>query len=251
VELDMKDYRFGSWNLAAVGGLCVAAFATACGPGSSSTTPSTAGGGGGGGGDCGSVQPCGGDVVGTWDIVSGCVPLADGGAIGTVTINGQACSGVAAVSESINVQGTLTFDSNSGFTETVTQFGATVTLSIPGSCFPGTTCDQLGAVLAQDAGASLTSVTCTGTTTCLCTSIDNAIGSGGAISTPLSETGTYSISGSSLTFTTALDGGGIGQSSGDYCVVGNELHSIGVATSMNMGAMGTVVIESDIVARKR
>jgi hypothetical protein len=236
----MMAYRFGSWTFMAAGGVCLALAAGCSSPKPTSAAPA---------GDCGQVQPCGGDIVGTWKIVSACLNLPDGGALGAVTIDGQTCQGVTASSPEYTVQGTITFDSSMQFEETLTLFGESATVSIPASCFPGMTCAELGAQLDQgvDAAAGALSASCTGTTTCECTTQTVPFGDGGTGDPSASASGTYTIAGTMLTLTTPTDAG-IGESSDSYCVAGGELHLIGVSTTVNMGAMGTMAIESDLVA---
>jgi hypothetical protein len=236
----MMAYRSGLWTFTAAGGVCLAV-AAACGsPKSTSASPA---------GDCGQVQPCGGDIVGTWKIVSACLNLPDSGAQGVVTIDGQTCEGVTASNADYFVQGTITFDSSMAFEETLTFFGGSATLSIPASCFPGTTCAELGAQLDQDVDAApgAHSASCTGTTTCVCTGQTVAVGDGGTVAPSVSGSGTYAIGGNTLTLTMTTDAG-IAESSDSYCIAGGELHLIGLTTTMDMGAMGTMAIESDLVA---
>jgi hypothetical protein len=195
------------------------------------------------------VEPCGGDVRGTWKLTTACLNLPDAGQALTTTINGQPCPGVTAANVDYSVEGALTFNSNATFEETLSLVAATATVSVPLSCFPGVTCAELGAQLAQDAGTGGSSVSCTGTSTCVCTVNAIAIGDGGTASA-FSGTGTYSTSGNTLTLTTSTDAGGIAQSSDSYCVAGRELHLIGLSTTMNMGTMGSMSIQSDLVAVK-
>jgi hypothetical protein len=239
----MIRHRLGG-SFAAACSVCLAAFVVGCGGGTSTNTQAT--------GDCGHVEPCGGDVRGTWKLATACFNLPDAGQTFTSTINGQPCPGVTASSVDYSVQGSLTFDSNATYEETVSLLAATVTLSVPVSCFPGTTCAELSTQLAPDAGTggSSTSVSCAGTSTCICTFNATTIGDGGTLSTSFSGTGTYSTAGNTLTLTTTTDAGGIAQNSDSYCVAGRELHLIGLTTTMNMGAMGSMSIQSDLVAVK-
>jgi hypothetical protein len=139
------------------------------------------------------------------------------------------------------------------FQESLSLVEATVTVSVPASCLSGMTCADLAAQLAQDAGTGggSPSASCTGTSTCVCTETSVAIGNGGTLSTSFSDTGTYSISGNTVALMATTDGGAVAQTSDAYCVAGNELHLIGLTTSMNMGAMGSMSIQSDLVAVKQ
>src|SRR5437868_3806714 len=161
---------------AAACSVCLAAFLLGCGA-PKSTNADVAG-------DCGHVEPCGGDVRGTWKLATACFNLPDAGQAFTTTINGQPCPSVTASSVDYSVQGALTFDSNATYEETLSLVAATVTVTVPLSCFPGITCAELSTQLAPDAGTSGSSMStsCSGTSTCVCTVNTIAIGDGGTFS---------------------------------------------------------------------
>jgi len=171
------------------------------------TAGGTGGSGGSGGGgtggssgnSCGSVAPCGGDVVGTWTISSVCVSEPN-------TVD-PSCPGYSVSNVSATESGTLSYTAAGTYSAT---FARTLqyTETIPVSCIAPSTCDYLPYTYAL-LGLS---ASCTGTTVCTCSVAGSGTGS---------EAGTYATSGSTLTATDSV--------SGDidtmaYCVQGNTVH---------------------------
>jgi hypothetical protein len=174
----------------------------------------TAGGGGGGGagggggnggtggtsgGGCGSVQPCGGSLVGTWTINDVCInapPTTD-----------PSCPGYTVSDVSATETGTLTFASGGTYTANVNTT-VSYTEVTPASCIDPATC----ADLEDSYVASGTPATCTGTTVCTCRITVTATGGG--------ETGTYATSGSTLTVTPSAGN----PSTMGYCVQSDSVH---------------------------
>jgi hypothetical protein len=134
--------------------------------------------------------PCGGDIVGTWNILDVC-----GGADPELVVT--ACPNAQATWTS-SYSGAVTFDSNGTFTNSG-QTNATVTVPIPAGC-TATCLEVQSAIYVQLAP---TSASCTGSSTCSC-----EVTSAGAPS------GTYTTSGTNVTFAGLA---------GTYCVEGDRL----------------------------
>jgi hypothetical protein len=117
-------------------------------------------------------------------------------------------------SESASVSGTLTFNTNGTFT--ITDMGsASGAVSLPSSCLTSggvtLTCDQLQADFNGDGGTG-TMATCSTTSSgCSCQLHANQ--------PTMTENGTYTTSGSSLTLTATNGGSG----TSPYCVQGSGL----------------------------
>ena len=192
--------------------------------------------GGGSGGSCGKVQPCGGDVVGNYNISGACFNSA--------AINMDImvdCPGASVNYSNVHVTGTGSFNADLTYSisETVS---ATLSENIPVSCLSEggltITCAQLDQLLQQslamDPTSGVQSAHCSGSSSCSCMFVLNSMN--------ISETGTYTTSGT--TFTTTSSTGAV--SASQYCVKGSELHVIDVDMTMPMAA-----IQADIVFTKR
>jgi hypothetical protein len=192
--------------------------------------PACGGSSGGSAGSCLQVEPCGGNLVGSWSLSNACINSA--------AISMQfagVCPTAAVTAAHVTASGSLMFNADMTYS-TMLNEGGTFSVSVPASCINGGSCTLLGAAL-QD--PSFQSVTCTGSTTCVCN----------VVLAPMitNETGTYTTSGTAAMLTTSTgttDGG-------DYCVQGNELHLVTVDRTMNMGPMGQATINEDIVAIKK
>lgn len=183
---------------------------------------------------CAQVEPCGGDVVGSWHLAAGCINTA---AL-TATL-AAACPGASASNGSITVNGTVTYNADltyvaSGVSETVS-----ITEVVPLSCTGQATCAAFAQSL-MASGTGAPAVSCSGSSTCTCTiSGTNPV---------MAESGTYSTAGttlSSIPTTTSV------QSDDLYCVKGAALHVMSIDMTMNMGPMGQATIEADIVAQRQ
>jgi hypothetical protein len=179
---------------------------------------------------CGKVAACGGDLVGTWNIVAGCasVPMMP-------SIMG--CPNASAQNATVMASGTSTFNADKTFTSDTTET-ASETVVLPSSCLTtmGMTvsCQTLGQFLSgalqTDAGTTMASCNMSGSN-CNCDI-------SGTVHT--SSMGTYTTSGTSIT--TTANGT---TSKSDYCVgPGGELHVIG-------GTTGMQGVSQDIVATKQ
>jgi hypothetical protein len=197
---------------AVAGALMCVLLAAGCGP-SSGDSNAPAG--------CLKFQPCGGDVVGTWKFLGGCTSQQ-----GLADLSAQleaSCAGASITDFDIGLSGTITFSADLTYSTNAIET-ITVTESIPLSCTGFSTCAAV-----QSATAN-TTATCTGTTTCTCRITG---------SPPGNETGTYTISGTSLTMVgpddTETDG---------YCVENGRLHVISLSDTT-----GTAI--GDFVAQKQ
>jgi len=195
-----------------------------------------AGGCGGGSGNgagpatCRQVQPCGGDVVGSWSFQGAC----EDAAAASLDL-ASTCPGAGVSSVNIALTGSLVFNADmtynaSGWHET---FSGNET--VPLSCAGATACSDLNQSENQNTGAATVqlSLTCTGTTTCGC-HVSGML-------TLSSEPGTFTTAGTNLDMTGGGDG--ITSSSFSYCVAGDKLHL------MELNSAGQIV--SDIVAQKQ
>ena len=216
----MKNFAFASLILLSP----LSALPLGCGSGSGNDVI--------GGSGCG-VGPCGGDVVGTWNATGLCV---DKSVLMSAFVSGlmDSCSGASlADTTSFTPSGTLTFNSDLTYDIALTLNGS-VGINVPPSCFQGGTCAQFGAAL-QDVVANdptIQSVACTGN--CICTFVEAPMQD--------AESGSYTVSGSSLLTTPT------GQTTADttgFCVKGTTT----TFTQPAMARMETGVIA--IVAQKQ
>src|SRR4051812_26807114 len=190
------------------------------------------------GAPCGTVQPCGGDVVGRWMFTEAC-ETSDGLAALQAQLAAMAAQswcptetlrGVAPVAS-----GSLTFDASGAYSISLA-FGGSRDLNIPASCLAGVSCaaattdfqSQIAAGTSPHSNVS--SVSCSGSTECLCRE---------TVSVPQSEAGTYSISGNILTFAATTGD----QTVSSFCVEGSSLHLVTASAEPT----GQTVIRADLV----
>jgi hypothetical protein len=172
---------------------------TAGGGGGSGGTTGTGGTGGMSGGGCGSTQPCGGDILGTWSFTDVCVKTPPAG--------DSTCPGDTISDFMITEAGTLSFASGGAYTASINATQSYTEMT-PSSCISPATCADLAAAY-QSLGAS---ATCSGTTVCTCTI---------ALAVNGTAAGTYTTSGSTLTIMAST---GSQPDSMGYCVQGNQVH---------------------------
>ena len=190
---------------------------------------------GGGGGSCGKVQPCGGDVVGTYNVSAACF---DSAALSMQI--GMDCPGASVSISGLKVSGTGSFNADLTYSINET-ISASLVETFPPSCLTMSgvtvTCAQLDqsiqALLIQNPG-TYQSAHCSGSSSCSCTFV--------LASHTTSETGTYTTSGTTITTT---DSTGT-SSSTPYCAQGNELHMLQVDMTMAMGK-----VQADLVLTKK
>jgi hypothetical protein len=195
--------------------------ASACGSGGGKTD----GGDGGGLDNCGQVQPCGGDVVGTWVYRAVCPNVAAYSAQAAAN-----CPGASVLSIDQSQSGSLTFNADLTFTFEVGTQTYAATSVLPLSCQPITACADLDK---HESNAMQTvDSSCTGTTTCTCEST--------VTSAAQTLSGTYAVIGTTL----SLTAGTVTLTNG-FCVEGARLHQVTLATT---GSAGTVL--TDVVAER-
>jgi hypothetical protein len=189
-----------------------------------------------GGGSCGQVQPCGGAVVGSWQLSNTCI--LDSSFLG---VDATAICPTATIAlTKFGGTGGITYGADQTYHSTGT-VSIDFKLTLPTTCFGvGKTCADLQTSYAQQMQTSPTikSATCaTSVSACVCqiSTVQDA-----------TEAGTYATSGTRLSSTPT--GGTV--STDSYCVQGNELHSIGIDMSMPMGTMGMAKITGDLVFTK-
>jgi hypothetical protein len=147
-------------------------------------------------------EPCGGDLVGSWQGVDAC--LTEGPQ--SLGVDGCPEAKYEIVSASGAESVTQTFDADGTFT-TTGSVDALVEYRIPLECI--TTCADAEAAVEQSEGIELT---CTTTAElCKCTS---------TLTIDMSSQGTYSVSGTKLT--TVYDDGD-STDTDDFCVQGNQV----------------------------
>jgi hypothetical protein len=183
------------------------------------------------GSTCGQVPPCGGDIVGDWTIVDACLSFNGASPLGDF------CPSATVDAAGIDPSGMVSYRSDLTYSVTLTLSG-TIALSIPTSCLTidgvTVTCAQLDQAAKQalidNPDPSIQSISCAGSSACVCT----------IQMTPQTSTssGTYTTSGTLL-----IENGG---SESNYCVQESELHVI--STSMSMGSL---TASGDIVFRKQ
>jgi hypothetical protein len=178
---------------------------------------------------CG-VAPCGGDVVGKWNVLSDCGPSTYQQAI-------AGCAEPLTIQRSgATVSGTFEYRTDGTYSASMTMSGTTQT-TYPASCLTfGTytvTCDEIQLGGMTDAGIASHTCTATATRGCTCTTVISGY--------TQSSAGTYSTNGTILTQGTGTDAPG----RNDYCVQGNRLTEVARATANDAGvtyAGGTGVV---------
>jgi hypothetical protein len=185
---------------------------------------------------CNNVMPCGGDVVGTWNVTGAC--LAVSGALDTTSFSlGDTCS--ATVTGALDVSGTWTANADGTYTDGTTVTGSE-TVEMTADCKElsgtATTCNRLtgpfeaGGYATVECVDNATTGGCTATTT-----IDQAGGIGVAPGYPLTE-GNYTTAGNTLTIEA-------GTQEYTYCVSGTTLTLTPVIAALTGTVTGSVVLQ--------
>jgi len=194
-------------------------------------------GGSGPAASCGKVQPCGGNVVGDWNLVATCETTAAINAGLANELMGTVCPTVTASNVSMSISGSLMFNADSTYSLSQ-QVGVAFDANIPASCSAALSCAMAEANLqAAIAAGDVISGSCAGTP-CVCHEV---------LATTEAEAGTYATAGNALTLTSTA--GPV--SSVDYCIQGSTAHLMSVSMAMNMGTMGQFVINTDLVGQKQ
>jgi hypothetical protein len=187
------------------------------------------GGGSGGAAEMCGVDPCGGDVVGTWVGSSACFDRA--------TFSAEFLAGVKASCPTASLgnytlmpTGMLALNADMSYTGTLAT-DASIDVNLPAACVGTMTCAQVQQTMQGVVGRNgVTSVTCVGTGSCVCTTMQTI---------PIIEaTGTWAMSGTTVTFAGAPGG------NGPVCVVGSSLHLLGLDST-------NTKVTNDIVLTKQ
>lgn len=166
---------------------------------------------------CGQVAPCGGDLTGTWMLTTACI-TADGL---RETVSASGCPGISVEVSELNTIGKVTFSADGTYSTDGLSAQTLATVSLPVACAIGGSCQAEEESLQSD--ETVESGTCSGTSTCVCTARE--------VQTDSGATGTFSISGTTVT----LDGGGLLGEGGSYCVEGTHLHLISPTAGGKVG----------------
>jgi hypothetical protein len=199
---------------------------------------------GGDGGDapgptCGQVPPCGGDVVGDWTFTDVCNSPAHVAAIESDFAK-MAEPTWCAIQKLVGIEpaasGTVRFAADGTYALDLV-FGGTLDINYPASCLIGASCDETTDMLQAQIAAgtyplpSVSSISCTGSSSCLCRA---------TVDSPQSESGTYAVSGNVLTLTAAS--GAVTNES--ICVAMGALHLL----TTSIGSTGQTNVDSDLIA---
>ena len=162
------------------------------------------GGSSGGSESCGTAQPCGGSLVGTWTLQSSCETIAN-------FVGSADCPGASLDQSMVVTSGSFVF--NADLTYTVnTSVSGTRKVRAPLECIGAASCDEYAMLFVP--GPPIATTTCTTAgNTCDCTMVYSTPEVGG-------NDGIYSTSGNIIT---AAPTGGI-PSDAPYCVQGNTLY---------------------------
>jgi hypothetical protein len=160
---------------------------------------------------CLKVQPCGGDLVGEWQLEAICVQRAALEASFAAGVSGGFCPTQTLGNVMRAVSGSLVLNADFTYSMTGTLSGST-DFTVPASCLAGTNCAAVSASLQAEIAAGshpeLASGACSGSSSCLCHEI---------LSVPLTGSGTYSTAGAALTADAPLG-------ASQYCVQGSTVH---------------------------
>jgi hypothetical protein len=215
--------------------------------GGSSVATAGAGGsvGGSGGGtpdvpaveaDCDAVEPCGGDVIGTWVAAGSCLPVS-----GSVDISGFGLGCTAApVTGRLAVTGTWTANADGTFTDETTTSGDSQ-LELPPECLNVsgtiTTCDRLGGALQALGYAEVTCADAASGGGCTCAARVEQAGGLALLTVGAASNGRYTSANDVLTTTAGSDSRAYA-----YCVSGDTLVLTPQATGTTGLLTGTIVL---------
>lgn len=205
--------RASSIRMAAAAVVALAASTGACGGGGQSAPP-----------NCLQVQPCGGDVVGSWSFLGTCYNVQAQSAELAAS-----CPGAKLNAAGVSLTGTFNFNADLTYTATNWHEVFALNETLPLSCAGTASCTESNGTETNVSNGSTVTVTtaCSGTTTCACR-INGML-------TLSSDSGTYTTTGSLLDMF-----GGTTSGAFDYCVEEDRLHLLSVSST------GQIV--SDIVA---
>ena len=199
---------------------------------------------GGDSGSCPDMGNCGGDIVGTWKIVTSCF---DGLSQAVSSGTSGSCNQETIDASQISISGTMSYKADGTFMQSL-KLAGNLKVLIPASCLTvqgiTITCAQLNQAASSQASSSgKANSGLGGPLTC-----SNAGGGACSCSEPLqgsssNNAGTYSAKDGVLTQTGS-------SSSNDYCVQGNRLY-LQAHQNMSMGSTGQVALGSRMVLEKQ
>jgi hypothetical protein len=192
------------------------------GDGSPSSAGGAGSGAGGASGACTAVTACGGDLTGDWKVIDVCVDQTS-----LDSQAAQVCDNAKLALSSPKVTGSISYKADKTYAQAASTADATVTFTLGSTCLKqGSTtftCDQIQTQLNTDASNPPTTCTSSSDGGCKCVSI---------VHQELMSTGTYAISGNSVTLTAGAD-----VSKQDYCVKGDKLYLLPTADSTLPGQL--------------
>ena len=253
VSLPFLSCKSGSDAQTASGGAVTGGRTSSSGESASGGTPSTGGApatggatgsggssettGAGGGAACANVNPCGGDVVGTWTVASSCLKAT--GALDP-SAYGLSCSTAPVTGGVIQVTGTFTAKSDGTYSDnTITSGSEQFTLAKSCLVISSTPIDcSQAAHGVQNAGFTAVSCNTAADSGCTCSGTIQQTGGIGLLSTDLSSTGTYETSNNVVTLTGTTSSTDLKYSS---CVSGNSM--AWTPQSTNPTLAGTLVFQ--------
>ena len=200
------------------------------GSGGSSASGGTTG-TGGAAQNCPGGTPCGGSVIGTWNVTSSCLTLS--GSM-DVTLASLGCSTVP-VTGSLHVTGTWTANADGSYTDNTVTTGS-IAFPLSPACLSVSSVNVACANVSSTIEAlGWTSVTCSNDASghCSCSGTANQNGGIGVVSPWAASTGNYTTSGSGLNTDSTVDY--------SYCVSGSTLTLIPTPTGIPIS--GTVVLQ--------
>ena len=229
-------------TFAVISGACSSSPSGSSGTGGSSSTGGTPGSGGtvgtggsssgtGGGASCPNVAACGGNAVGTWNVMSSCLTVNGTVAASWLGLDPSTCTNVA-ISGSLSVTGSFTVNADGSYQDMTTTTGSPK-LDLGAGCLKlsGTMVD-CGGIQRTIAGSTCTSAASGG---CTCTLALDQMGGIGVISAGPSKSDAYTISGNNITLATDA-----GDEKYAYCVAGSKM--TWTPQSINLPIMGTIVL---------
>jgi hypothetical protein len=214
------------------------------GMGGSAPVASGAGGSGGGGNlevdpveaSCEPVEPCGGDVVGTWVAAGSCLPVSG---MADMSGFGLGCT-AAPVTGALEVSGTWTANADGSFTDGTTTSGDSQ-IELPEECLnvSGTTtsCDRLGGALQALGFATVTCVDAESGSGCTCSATAEQTGGLAMLVFGPPTTGTYMTADNVVTTSTPAGS----NTEYAYCVSDNTMVMTPQTTGKTGALTGTIV----------
>ena len=186
--------------------------------------------------DCAAVEPCGGDVVGTWVVAGSCLPVS-----GNADISGFGLGCTSApVRGTLEVTGTWSARADGTFTDDTTTTGDSQ-IELPAECLNVsgtiTTCDRLGGALQALGYASVTCADAASGGGCTCAATADQAGGLAMLTVGAASSGTYTSANDTVT-TSA----GSNNNTYAYCVSGSTLVMTPQTTGTTGALTGTIVL---------